>query len=91
MKSYKDAVRTEILRVRFAPDDDDRFRKFCNSLGIARATFAYRLAMDAMHAHVRPRHRPSEEASHRPLRTRKRMFPGAQARAGGAPTTYLRV
>jgi hypothetical protein len=91
MKLFCPAPRTEILRVRFAPDDDQRFRKFCSSHGMARATLVYRLAMDAMHAHVRPRQDRPKEASRRPLRTRKRLFPGAQARVGGAPIPYPRV
>lgn len=91
MKLFFPAPRTEILRVRFAPDEDKRFRKFCSSLGVARATLAYRLAMDAMHAHVRPRQDRPKEASRRPLRIRKRLFPGARARAGGAPIPYPRV
>jgi hypothetical protein len=91
MKLFCPAPRTEILRVRFAPDEDASFRKFCNGLGVARATLAYRLAMDAMHAHVRPRQDRPKEATHRSLRTRKRLCPGAQARVGGAPTPYQRV
>lgn len=89
MKLICPPPRTEILRVRFSPDEDARFRKFCSSLGIARATFAYRLAMDAM-AHVRPREAAREETKRRPLRDRRRVFPGARERIG-APTPHLRV
>lgn len=87
---HADAVRTEVLKVRFAPDEDDQFRKFCNSLGMARATVAYKLAMDAMSAHVRPRIGYTEGAIKRPL-GRQHTNPGSRARMGGAMSPRLRV
>lgn len=50
--------RTEIIRVRMRPDQKVGFAKCSAALGMPSATHAYKLMLDAMHAHVR--RRPSE-------------------------------
>lgn len=63
----KDEARTEIIRVRVRPEEKAGFAKCSAALGLPSATHAYKLMMDAMHAHVR--RRPSERtgASRRPV------------------------
>lgn len=77
-----DVIRSEILRVRFEKSKDEQLRKFCNSNGVRRATFAYHAILDAMSAHIAPRHAPREGATKKPL-YRKKKAPGV--RFGGAP------
>lgn len=85
-------TRTEIIRLRVSPDQKRRFAEYSASIGMCSATVVYRLAMSAMHAHVRPRRERDQEATRRPLvpAHRKRLLPGLRERVG-APVPHLRV
>lgn len=70
-------VRSEIIRVRVTPDQKEQFAAYSASIGMRSATAAYKLAMNAMSAHVRPRPSGAQGAIRRPLRpSRTRMCPG---------------
>lgn len=73
------AARTEIIRVRVRPDQKAHFAKCSAALGLPSATHAYRLMMNAVYAHVRPKEERRKGASRRPLTLPSR------AAFGGAP------
>lgn len=84
-------VRSEIIRVRVTPAQKKQFASFSSSQGKQSATMAYLLAIDAMQAHVRPRHRDHEGAIHRPLKPSRQHKCPASRGHGGATINRLRV
>lgn len=84
--------RSEIIRVRVSPAQKKQFAAYSASIGMRSATVAYKLAMSAMHAHVRRRHGGTQGAIHRPLKpNRSRSCPGAHGPFGVQPRARMLV
>lgn len=84
-------TRSEIIRLRVTPTEKKQFASFSSSQGKQSATMAYLLAINAMSAHVKPRHRDHEGAIHRPLKPSRQHKCPATRGYGGATINRLRV
>jgi hypothetical protein len=71
LAELEEQARTEIIRVRTTPKQKEQFAQCSAALGLPSATHAYKLMMNAVHAHVRRR------ASHRTGAARRPVLRGA--------------